>query len=59
MMYFTITRITEDIYEICFNDESVSSSVMLSDDEMTLLLEVISEYPKLSVSATSGKWYNS
>lgn len=59
MIHFNITRITEDIYEICLIDESVSSSVMLSKDEMDLLLEMISGYQELSVSDTFGKWYNS
>ena len=58
-MNINLTRLTDNVYELRLSDESLSSDILMTEDEIVMLAEVISKYSELSVSESTGKWYNS
>ena len=58
-MYFRMTRLTEDVFQVDFMDGSMTSSVLLNAKEISLLEETLECFAKLEVSEMVDRWYNS
>jgi len=57
-MFFRLTHLTEDAFQLEFIDSSMSASVLLSAKEISLLEEVLEVFPSLVVSEQVDRWYN-
>jgi len=57
-MYFRLTHLTEDVFQLDFMDGSMSNTVLLSAKEISLLEEVLEVFPTLEVSEQIDRWYN-
>ena len=57
-MFFRLTHLTDDVFQLEFMDSSMSSSVLLSAKEISLLEEVLETFPSLAVSEQVDRWYN-
>jgi len=57
-MYFRLTHLTEDVFQLDFMDGSMSNSVLLNAKEISLLEEVLEGFAKLEVSEMVDRWYN-
>lgn len=57
-MFFRLTHLTEDVFQLEFMDSSMSSTVLLSAKEVSLLEEVLEVFPSLAVSEQVDRWYN-
>ena len=57
-MYFRLTHLTEDVFQLDFMDGSMSNTVLLSSKEISLLEEVLEVFPTLEVSEQIDRWYN-
>ncbi len=57
-MFFRLTHLTEDVFQLEFMDSSMSSTVLLSAKEISLLEEVLEVFPSLAVSEQVDRWYN-
>lgn len=58
-MYFRLTRLTDDVYQLDFMDGSVSSGILLNAKEISLLEEVLEDFLSLGLSEEIDRWYNS
>ena len=57
-MYFRLTHLTEDVFQLDFMDGSMSNTVLLNSKEISLLEEVLEVFPSLEVSEQIDRWYN-
>lgn len=57
-MFFRLTHLTEDVFQLEFMDSSMSSTVLLNAKEVSLLEEVLEVFPSLAVSEQVDRWYN-
>jgi hypothetical protein len=57
-MYFRLTKLTEDIFELQVNDEIITSSMLLSEQDLCMLEEVLEASSTLGLSQSTDRWYN-
>jgi hypothetical protein len=57
-MYFRLTKLTEDIFELQVNDEIITSSMLLSEQDLCMLEEVLEAASTLGLSQSTDRWYN-
>jgi hypothetical protein len=57
-MHFQLKRLTEEVYELEFIDNSVSTSIMLSINEIALIGRLLEISSDLVVSEAASRWYN-
>lgn len=57
-MFFRLTLLADDIFQLEFMDSFMTSTVLLSAKEISLLEEVLETFPALAVSEQVDRWYN-
>jgi len=58
-MFFRLTHLTEDVFQLDFMDSSITSNILLNAKEIALLEEVLEVSPSLELSEYVDRWYNS
>lgn len=58
-MYFRLTHLTDDVFQLDFMDSSMTSNILLNAKEISLLEEVLEGFPALGLSESIDRWYNS
>lgn len=57
-MYFRLTHLTNDVFQLDFMDSSMTSNILLSAKEISLLEEILEGFPALGLSESIDRWYN-
>lgn len=58
-MNISLIKITDEVYEMKFEDESVATSILLSSEEVAGVSEIIAESSEFPVSQGTTRCYNS
>jgi hypothetical protein len=57
-MHFQIKRLTSEVFELEFSDTSVSTNILVSSKEISLIQEILEASGDLGVSEVADRWYN-